>query len=148
MDPLQPGLLADRPHPPISGARVETVAVVAQQDRSLYPFADRQIQRSGSARDERDPGGPVAFADNLQRAMPAFEAEVLDVGPARFADPQPVQAEQHRQGGVHRRRPLGGEEERGQLATVHTSLRRRVHRGRRTYWAGLVAMRPSMWAKR
>ena len=97
-----PALAADCPHPPVGGARVETGAVVAQQDRSLDPFADRQIERAGGAWDERDPGGPVALADDLQGAVAAFEAEVLDVGAAGFADPQPVQAEQHGQRGVHR----------------------------------------------
>jgi hypothetical protein len=32
--------------------------------------------------------------------MPPLDAEVFDVGGTRFGDPQPVQAEQHRQGGV------------------------------------------------
>jgi hypothetical protein len=51
--------------------------------------------------------------------MAAFEAEVLDVGCAGLADAQPVEAEEHGERGVHRRGPLGGVQERGQLAAVH-----------------------------
>jgi len=52
--------------------------------------------------DERHAGWLVALADDLQRAVSAFEAEVLDVGATCFADPQPVKAEQHGERGVHR----------------------------------------------
>ena len=80
--------------------------------------------------------------------MAAFEAEVLDVGAARLADPQPVQAEQHGQGGVGVVEPLGGEQEPAELAAVQCPAVRRVDVGRRTYWAGFGEMRPSMWANR
>lgn len=40
---------------------------------------------------ERHGGGLVALAHDLQRAMAALEAQVLDVGGARLADTQPVQ---------------------------------------------------------
>ena len=121
---------------------------MAEQDRSRGALADRQIDGAGGAGHEWDASGLVALADDAQDAVTAFEAEVLDVGPARFTDPQAVQAEQHGQRGVHRRGPLGGVQERGQLAAVHPPLRGGWTRGRRTYWAGLERMRPSMWAKR
>ncbi len=56
MDPLEPGLLADRACPPERGAGVETVAVVAQQDRSLAAFTDRQIDRASRSGHEWDAG--------------------------------------------------------------------------------------------
>lgn len=43
---------------------------------------------------------PCGLADDLQRPVTAFEANVLDVGLARFTDPQTVQAEQDGERGV------------------------------------------------
>ena len=97
---------------------------MAQQDRSFAAFADRQVDGAGGAGHERDAGWLVALADDAQGAVTAFEPEVFDVRAARLADPQAVQAEQHGQRGVHRRGPLGGVQERRQLAAVHAPLRR------------------------
>ena len=41
---------------------------------------------------------------------PALEAEVLDVGRARLADPQAVQSEQHGESGMGLVDPLGSEQ--------------------------------------
>ena len=84
------------------GARVEALSVVADQDRSVGAFADGQVDGSGGAWHEWDPGGLVALTDDLQGAMTAFEPEVVDVRAARLADPQSVQTEQHGERGVHR----------------------------------------------
>lgn len=47
---------------------------MALQGRAVSPFSDGEVDRAGGARDGRDQGGLVAVA--------------------RFAHPQPVQAEQ------------------------------------------------------
>ena len=91
------GPLADRSHPSVGGASIEPFTVAATQDRSFATLTDGEVDGARGARHERDHRGLVAFADDAQRAMSSFEAEVLDVGRARFADPQAVQTEQHRQ---------------------------------------------------
>jgi hypothetical protein len=48
-----------------------------------------------------------------------FEGETLDVGGTRFGDPQPVQADQHRERGVGMVRLLGSEQEPGRLTPIH-----------------------------
>ena len=70
------------------------------QDRPLAAFTDGEVDGAGGAWHERDDRGLVAFADDAQGAVSAFEAEVLDVRRAGFADPQAVQPQQHRQRGV------------------------------------------------
>ena len=52
----------------------------------------------------------VALADDAQRPVAPLEAEVLDVGRARFADPQAVQSEEHGKGGMGVVDPLGREQ--------------------------------------
>jgi hypothetical protein len=79
------GPLADGSNPPVRGSPVEPFAVTAAQDRAFAPFADSEVDGSCRPRDERDGGGLVALAEDAQRAMAAFDAEVLDVGGARLA---------------------------------------------------------------
>ena len=142
------GPLADGPNPAVRGPTVEPFAVTAAEDRAFAPFADGQVDGSCRPRDERNGGGLVALADDVQRAMAASDAEVLDVGGARLAHSQSVQPEEHRQGGMGAVVTLGGEQEHAELGAVESSPRRRVHCGRRTYCAGFEAMRPSICAKR
>jgi hypothetical protein len=59
---------------------------VSLQDRYCGSFADGEIQGSTGSGHQRDGGGLVALADDLQCAVTAFEAEVLDVGAAGFTD--------------------------------------------------------------
>ncbi len=93
------------------------------------PLADGEIDGAGGARHERDRGGLVALAEDAERAMPPLEAEVLDVGSARFGDPESVQPEQHRQCGVGSIETLGGEQERAELGTVHAVALARLDLG-------------------
>jgi hypothetical protein len=147
----------------MSGPSIQTAAVLANQDRTFSAVADGRIDGAGGAHqgDERRLG---ALADDTQHPVAALD--VLDVGVARLRDPQAVQAQQHGQGGVGVAAAVGGQQEAGQLAAVETAplggvdggaahARGRVRRdppvevvGRRTYWAGLEGMRPSMWANR
>ena len=111
-------------------------------------LADGQVDGAGRTRHQRDEGGLVALADDTQHPMSPLHAHVLDVGAARLGDPQPVQAQQHGQGGV------GVVEAPAVKRKRASSPRSRPRRsdgwtvGRRTYWAGLEEIRPSMWAKR
>jgi hypothetical protein len=111
----------------VRGSTVEAFAVTAAQDRAFAAFADRQVDGSCRPRDERDGGGLVALAEDAQRAMTAFDSEVLDVGGARLAHSRSVQPEEHRQGGVGAVVLLGGEQEHAELGAVEASSSRRVH---------------------
>jgi hypothetical protein len=79
VDTIETSAPADRLDPPVRGARVEPLPVGTQQDRTDPAFADGLAGRSCGARRKRDPGGLVALADDLQGAMPAFGAEILDI---------------------------------------------------------------------
>ena len=61
--------------------------------------------------------------------MPALETEVFDVGAAGLGDTETVQSEQHRQRGVVAVEPLGGEQERAELPTVHPVALTGLHLG-------------------
>ena len=66
-------------------APIEALAISTSQDRTLVTLPDGQVNRPGRARHERDLGWLVALADDAQDSVTSFEAEVLDVGGARFA---------------------------------------------------------------
>jgi hypothetical protein len=89
-------------------------------------LADRQVDRPVRAGHERDRGWPIALARDPQDPMAALHRQVLDVGRARLADPQPVQAEQHRQCLVRAVVAVGGGEEHAELAAVETTSIRGV----------------------
>ena len=72
---------------------VEALAIVTQEDRSVSPFTDGEVDRSGRTRDQRNEGGFVALAHDPQHPVAPFEGHVLDVGVAGFAHPQAVQPE-------------------------------------------------------
>ncbi|HVE47683.1 MAG TPA: hypothetical protein VNA57_13165 [Acidimicrobiales bacterium] len=119
------------------------------------PSTDRStesIRSSGSNRRRSDSGGSASGGSRSLACCPSkdaecpvasFEAEVLDVGGAGFADPQPVQTEQHRKRGVIAVGLLGGEQEHAELRAVETPGVRRVHL-RSEYCAGFETTRPSM----
>jgi hypothetical protein len=92
MDRAESGLLADGVDPAVGGPPVEPLAVASLQDRSFVALADREVDSAGGPRDKGDDGGLVALAEDLESAVAAFEAEVLDVGGARFADAEAVEA--------------------------------------------------------
>jgi hypothetical protein len=101
----------------------ESLSIASLQDWPGGSFADGEIEGTTGSGYQRDGGALVALADDLQRAVTAFEAEVLDVGTAGFTDAEPIEAQQHGQRGVHRRDPLGRVEESGELPSIHTALR-------------------------
>ena len=84
------GSFADRLHPPVGGAAVEALTIVADQDRSLTPFTDRKVDGSSGAWHERDHCRLVALAENPEGAVAAVAAEVANIRLARLAHPQPV----------------------------------------------------------
>ena len=73
---------------------IESGAVRSAEDGTFTAFTDREIDRRGGARRQRDSHDLPAFAQDPQRAMAAFEAELFDVGARRFGDPQPIECQQ------------------------------------------------------
>src|SRR5688572_20587318 len=102
----------------MGGAPVETCSVGAAQDSAVGALADGEIDGSCDPGWQGDGCRLVALADDGEGSVASFDAEVLDVGGARFADPQPVQAEQHGERSVVAVDALGGEQELAELLTV------------------------------
>lgn len=130
MNVCESGSFADRLHPPMGGAAVEALPVVADQNRSLTPFTDGEIDGAGGAWHEWDHRRLVAFAEDPQGAVSAVEAEVADVGLAGSADPQPVQPvqpEQHRARSALVAELFGGEQEAAEFGAVHPVALTRMH---------------------
>jgi hypothetical protein len=69
----------------MSGSPIKALPVVANQDRAFAAFSDSEVDGPGGARDQRDEGRLVAFADDAQHPMAPLEGHVLDIGPAGFA---------------------------------------------------------------
>ncbi len=124
------------------------MTVTAPKDRTRRPLVDGEIDRARCSGNERDDGRLVALPDDTQGPVPSLEAQVLDVGRAGLTHPEAVEPEKHRQSGVSSVEALCGEEEGTKLGAVEPSGIPGMDFGRRTYCAGLAAMRPSMWAKR
>jgi hypothetical protein len=66
--------------------------VGAEQDRAVRPFADREVDRAGGTRGQRDGDLFTALAHDPQGTVTAFDVQVCDVGTQRFGDPQPFNA--------------------------------------------------------
>lgn len=130
------------------GATVKALPIVADQDRPLTPLTNGQIDGARSARHERNHRRLVSLARNPERAVPSVEADVADIGLARLADPETVEAEEHRKSrtlvtecsAMNRKRPSS-------VRSIPWPWLGCTF-GRRTYWAGFEAIRPSMCAKR
>src|SRR3954452_17334158 len=103
----------------MSGAAVEALAVVAADGGAFVAFTDGEGDRTGSPRHQRDERWLVALAEDAQRAVPALEAKILDVGPARLRHAQAVQPEEHGERGVGVIDALGSEQEGARFAAIH-----------------------------
>ncbi len=142
MDDPEPGPLADGADPAMRRAPVEALAVVAVQDRALGALAEGQVDGAGHPWDKGYHRRLIALADDAQRPMAPVEAEVLGVGGAGLAHPQPVEAQERRQGGMVRVVALGREEERAELPAVKTPAFARVDLGPTNVLRGVGADPP------
>jgi len=144
----EPRSFPDRSDPPVCGAPVQTLPILASQDRPFVPFADGEVDCPRGAGHERDSGGLVALSEDAQRSVSTLQGEVLDVGCTSFRDAKAIEAEEHSQRGVSAVEALGGEQEGAQLGAVHAVTLVRLDLGPTYDWAGFDGMRPSMCAKR
>ena len=95
VDVSETGPLADCSDPAMRRPSVKPLAIMAEQDRAVAPFADREVHGACGPGHERDYGWLAALAEDPQRPMSTIEAEISDFGVARLAHPQAVQSEQH-----------------------------------------------------
>ena len=130
------------------GTTVESLRVYPSQDRTFAAFPDREVDRARSTWDQRDGSGFVALADDAQGSVSAFEREVLDVGGAGFADPEAVQAQEHRERGVVVVEAFGGEQERAEFSAVQPASLARMDPRSADVLGRFLAIRPSMCAYR
>ena len=93
MDDPKTGSLADRADPAVCRPPVESLAVVAVQDRPLASLSEREVDGPCYPRHKRDHGRLVALSDDAQGSMPSVEGEVLGVGRTGLAHPQSVESE-------------------------------------------------------
>ena len=100
------------PEPPGRSVAVHPPAEHVPQNRPVGTVADSAFDRPGHGGRQRDQDDFAAFASHAQDAVAVLFAEVGDVRPAGFEDPQPEQAQQGDQGEVVRvgRQPGGGEQ--------------------------------------
>ena len=113
--------LADRGHPSVGRAPVESLTVPAAKNRPFVTLADDQVDGAGGAWDERDGGGLVALAGDPQGPVATLDGEVFDVRLARFAHPEPVQTEQRGQRLVHEVVVVRGGQEHAELRPIEPS---------------------------
>jgi hypothetical protein len=121
----------------MSGAPVESLSVVTQQDRSFSPFPDGEVDGTGGSRNEGYEGRLVALADDAQDAVSSFDGHVLDIGLAGLADAQAVEAEEDGWRRVGVVEALRGEQESAEFTAVQSAALGRVH-GRTAYVLGRI----------
>lgn len=80
----EPGALADGANPAVGGTSIEALPVLTLQDRTFATFADSEVDGARRPWNQRDRRGLVALAENAQRAMAAFDAEVCRSTAARL----------------------------------------------------------------
>ena len=81
------GAAGDSVHDAAGAVPIHPLAVGSQEDRAVESFTDNEIDCSGGAWCERDRDDLAAFAQDGEGAVPAFEAESVDIGAERFGDP-------------------------------------------------------------
>ena len=104
-------LLADGAYPAVSGSPIESLPILSLEDRTLGAFADGQVNRPSSSVHQRDYRRFTPLAHDPERSMPLMEGQILDVGSAGFAHPEPIEPEQHGQSRVALVAALGREQE-------------------------------------
>jgi hypothetical protein len=86
-----------------------------------WPFsalADRQVDRPGGARRERNGDDLAALAGYRQGPVPALQAKILDIGAGGLRDPQPIEGEQGDQRMLGRQTEPGRDQQGAQLVAA------------------------------
>jgi len=88
---VYPGAAGSAPDDAGSAVPFEPPAIWSGEQRSFRALADRQVDRAGGARGERDRDDLAAFAGDDQGPVAAFQAEVLDVRAGDLRYPKSVE---------------------------------------------------------
>ena len=116
---------------------VQPPSVRRQEDRTAGALAGGQVDRPGGAGRQRNGNHLAALTGDGQRAVPAFQAPLLDIGAGGLGDPRAVQREQGNQRMLGRRAEPGSDQQGAQLGAVQGGgVRLVVQPGRRTCAAG------------
>jgi hypothetical protein len=113
-----PGAAAGPGDDPGGTVPVQPLPVRGDEQRSFSALSDRQVDRPGRARRERNGDDLAALAGDHQGAVAAFQAQVLDAGAGGFRDPQPVEGEQGDQRVLGGRAEPGGDQDGAELVAV------------------------------
>jgi hypothetical protein len=84
----------------------------------LAALGDGQVDRPGGARRERDGDHLAALAGDHQGAVPALDAQRLDVAAGGFRHAQPIEGQQRDERMLGGRAEPGGDQERPELVAV------------------------------
>jgi hypothetical protein len=107
-DPLgEPGPAGQPAHDPRRSVASQAPAVSSDEDRTPDTLTDREVERPGGPRGQRDGDGLAALAVHQQGPVSSLEAEMLDVGTERLGDPQTVQRQERAQHMILGRRQPG-----------------------------------------
>ena len=87
VDVSEAGPLADRFDPAMRRPAVEPLTVMAEQDRTVTSFSDREVHGACGARHKRDYGRLAALAEDPQTAMPATSSLISQPPPWRCRGP-------------------------------------------------------------
>ncbi len=132
-DPRPAGDAADRP----GSVPVQPPPVRGEEDRSLASLADGQVDRTRSARRQRNRDDLAALAGDDQGPVPAFQAQGLDIGAGGLGDAEPVESKQGDQRVLAGRPEPGGDQQCAEFVAVQAGgVRLIVQPGRRTWAAG------------
>jgi hypothetical protein len=110
-----PGTAGDPADDPGGAVPVQPAPVPGGKQRSLGTLADGQVDRPGGTRRERDGYHLAALAGDDQGAVPALQAQVLNVRPGGLRHAQPVEGEQGDQGVPGGRAEPGGGQQGAEL---------------------------------
>jgi hypothetical protein len=78
------GATGDPAHDACRPVAVEALPVWAEEQRSLAPFPNGEVDGAGCARCQRDGHDLATFAQDGQGPMAALRSERLDIGPGGF----------------------------------------------------------------
>src|SRR5687768_936924 len=90
---VDPRPAGEATHNPPCGVAVEPRAIPADEDRTVDPLSERQVDRSCGTGCERDRDDLAALAQHREGAMAALDAERLDVSAQSLRDAQTVDGE-------------------------------------------------------
>ena len=113
-----PGAAGHPMNDPGGAVPVQPSAIGGQEQWPAGALAGGQVDCPGGTWCERDGDDFAALADDDQGAVPAFQAQLIDVSAGGLGDPQPVQRQQRDQGVLGGWAESGGDQDGAELVAV------------------------------